>query len=307
MPIYLVGERLKLVRENKFNLEREIQNLVEKNLKSLLNLDLIKSEFTIGNFRIDTLAYDQETNSFVIIEFKRSKNFSVVDQGYAYLALMLNNKADFILEYNETQNKRLMRKNVDWSQSRVIFISQVFTTYQKEAINFKDLPIELWEINRYENNTISFKQIQKTNATESIKTISKIDDKNTVSVAKEIKVYTEEDHLLSASIEIKELFDIFKARIIEFNGDIITKAKKQTIDFRIDNKIFCDIIVQANALKIILNLKKGMLEDFKKIARDISSVGHWGNGDYELKLFKEDDLDYILSLVKQSYTNSLSN
>jgi hypothetical protein len=91
------------------------------------------------------MAYDNETNSFVIIEYKRDKNFSVIDQGYAYLSLMLNNKADFILEYNENQEKTLKRKDVDWSQSRVVFISPSFTSYQKEAINFKDLPIELWE------------------------------------------------------------------------------------------------------------------------------------------------------------------
>ncbi len=46
----------------------------------------------------------------------------------------------------------------------------MFTNYQREAINFKDLPIELWEIKRFENDTISFEQIQKTSAKESIKT-----------------------------------------------------------------------------------------------------------------------------------------
>ena len=64
----------------------------------------MKSEFTLHNFRIDTLAFDEESKSFVIIEYKKDKSFSVVDQGYAYLSLMLNNKADFILEYNESLN-----------------------------------------------------------------------------------------------------------------------------------------------------------------------------------------------------------
>jgi hypothetical protein len=45
----------------------------------------------------------------------------------------------------------LKKDNVDWSQSRVIFISPQFTTYQRKAIEFKDLPIELWEVKKYSN------------------------------------------------------------------------------------------------------------------------------------------------------------
>jgi predicted transport protein len=103
-----------------FRLEKEIQVLVEKKLMMLLNLAFIRSEFSLNNFRIDTLAFDKETKSFVIIEYKRDKNFSVIDQGYAYLSLMLNNKADFILEFNESQQTILKRTDVYWSQSKVI-------------------------------------------------------------------------------------------------------------------------------------------------------------------------------------------
>src|ERR1035437_363687 len=144
MPLYKIDRQLEHIKETSFKLEREIQQLTEQNLQSLLRLNLIRSEFSLNNFRIDTLAFDPEFKSFVIIEFKRDKAFSVIDQGYAYLSLMLNNKADFILEYNESQNQSLKRTDIDWSQSKVIFISPFFTTYQREAINFKDLPIELW-------------------------------------------------------------------------------------------------------------------------------------------------------------------
>jgi hypothetical protein len=47
------------------------------------------------------LAYDPQACAFIIIEYKRDKNISVVDQGFTYLSLMLENKADFIVEYNE--------------------------------------------------------------------------------------------------------------------------------------------------------------------------------------------------------------
>lgn len=129
MPLYKIGQQLEHVKETSFKFERELQQLTEKNLHSLLRLNFIRSEFSLNNFRIDTLAFDPEAKSFIIIEYKRDKNFSVIDQGYAYLSLMLNNKADFILEYNESQNKSLKRTDVDWTQSKVIFISPLFTTY----------------------------------------------------------------------------------------------------------------------------------------------------------------------------------
>lgn len=95
MKIYsLQKQKLNEIKENPFKLEREIQNLFEKNLDELMGLTFVKSEFSIKNKRIDTLAFDKQTNAFVIIEVKRDKNLSVVDQGFTYLSLMLENKAD---------------------------------------------------------------------------------------------------------------------------------------------------------------------------------------------------------------------
>jgi RecB family endonuclease NucS len=69
----------------------------------------VKSELQLGTLRIDTLAFDNENKSFVIIEYKIDQSFSVIDQGYAYRGLLLNNKAEFILEYNEYKNQSLKR------------------------------------------------------------------------------------------------------------------------------------------------------------------------------------------------------
>lgn len=299
MAIYNLGQKLNLIKEKPFKYEREIQTLVESNLISLLRLEFIRSEFLLNNFRIDSLAFDNETKSFVIIEYKRDKNFSVIDQGYAYLSLMLNNKADFILEFNENQSHSLKRTDVDWSQSKVIFISPQFTNYQKEAINFKDLPIELWEIKRYENEIIYFSQIQKASAIESIKTITKNDDV-VEAVNKEVKVFTEQDHLQKGDFETIELYNEVKSRIISLDDNIEPQPKKQTIGFKVNNNIFCDIVLQGKGLKVYLNLKSGDLQDQKHIARDVSNVGHWGNGSYEIKISDLDDIDYIISLIKQS-------
>ncbi len=292
---------LEQIKESPFKLEKEIQSLTEQNLMVILGLDFVCSEFSIGNFRIDTLAFDKTSYSFVIIEFKRDKNFSVIDQGYAYLSLMLNNKADFILEYNENNKNTLKRNDVDWSQSRVVFISPHFTTYQKEAINFKDLPIELWEVKRFSNSTISYNQIKTAGARESIKTISRQDD-TIEKVTREIKVYTEQEHLEGIPDEIKELYEKFKIAVLNLDA-LDVKPKKLYIAFVATTNVV-DVRIQKNALKIWINLLKGQLDDPKGLCRDVSQTGHWGNGDYELQISSDDNLEYILSLVKQSLSKN---
>jgi predicted transport protein len=297
MALFKIEKSLEYIKEKPFRLEKEIQDLTESNLKTILGLDFVKSEFALNNFRIDTLAFDKEANAFVIIEYKRDKNFSVIDQGYAYLSLMLNNKADFILEFNENLDKTLKRNDVDWSQSRVLFVSPAFTNYQREAINFKDLPIELWEVKRFENSTVSYEQIQKAGAQESIKTITKT-DQTIDNVAKEIKVYSEQEHLENANEEIKELYEKMKNAILNFDN-IEVKPKKKYIAF-VSGRNVVDIHPQRKALKIWINMTIGELDDPKGITRDVSSTGHWGNGDYELQINSDEDLEYILSLIKQS-------
>jgi len=297
MALFRIEKRLEYIKEKPFRLEKEIQDLTENNLKNIFGLEFVKSEFALNNFRIDTLAFDIDANAFVIIEYKRDKNFSVIDQGYAYLSLMLNNKADFILEFNENLDKTLKRTDVDWSQSRVLFVSPAFTNYQREAINFKDLPIELWEVKRFENNTVSYEQIQKAGAQESIKTISKT-DKTIDNVAKEIKVYSEQEHLENINEEIKELYEKFKSAIQNLDN-LEIKPKKKYIAF-VAGKNVIDILPQKKALKMWINMNKGELDDTKGITRDVSTTGHWGNGDFEIQVKDDENLEYILSLVKQS-------
>jgi len=142
MKLYKInGRTLEKVINDPFKLEKDIQELVEGNTRTLFGLEFVRSEFSVDNFRIDTLCFDPESRSFTIIEYKKDKNFSVIDQGYTYLSLLLNNKAEFILEYNELTEQTLKRGDVDWSQSRVIFISPRYTSYQKHSVNFKDVPV----------------------------------------------------------------------------------------------------------------------------------------------------------------------
>lgn len=292
-------QKLSLIKEKPISLEKDIQKLTEGNLETIFGLRFISTEFPVQDFRIDTLAFDEETRSFVIIEYKRNRSSSVIDQGFSYLAAMLNNKADFILEYNEKTKEKLGRKDVDWSQSKVLFLAQRFTTYQKNAINFRDLAIELWEVKAYNNSTILYNQLLASDAKESIKTTSK--NKTTIaSVSKEIKVYTLDDHLEKTTERIKNLFLTLREKLLEFDDNIEEKPTKLYISYRTQSS-FASIVLQKKDIKIYLSISQKRLNDPKQVSADVTDVGRWPTGETTTSLNKQEDLPYILTLIEQAY------
>lgn len=289
------------LREKPFKLEREIQNLFEENLAMMTGLEFVKSEFSIQNQRVDTLAYDLESKSFVIIEYKRSHNYSVFDQGVSYLNTLLKFKADFVLTYNETLHKFLKKDEVDWSQSRVVFVSPAFNQVQKQAVDFKDLNIELWEVKRFENDIVVVNGIKKSAASPSVKLSSpKSENSELKEITQELKTYTEEDHLKGKSDEVCELYEEFKQGILGLDAEIQVEIKKLYIAFRKNKKTISDIEIQKSGLKIYINKKIGELNDPKHLMRDVSNLGTWGNGDYQTIVKDTENLEYIMSLVKQT-------
>ena len=298
MTIYSIkNNRLQEIHEQPFKLEREIQEIFEANLNDVMGLRLVRSEFTIKNKRIETLAYDEQSKAFIIIEYKRDKNISVVDQGFTYLGLMLENKADFVLEHQVQLDSNLRMTDVDWSQTRVAFVSPSFTDNQVQATNFKDIAIELWEIKRYTNGTVSINPVKKSKSAASIKPITQ-QNTELKSIADEIRVYTEEDHRSGTSDEIFELYEKFRDAILNLADDIEIKPQKFYVAFKKDGNIAC-LEMQKKKMKIYIGAKAGMLDDPKRIAKDVSSIGHYGTGDYEVQVTNDNDLEYIMSLVKQ--------
>ena len=301
MPIFKINNlKLSEVRNISFPLEKELQDITEKNLDNIFNLEFVSSEFKLNNFRIDTVAFDREINSFVIIEYKKDENYSVIDQGYSYLSLLLNNKADFILEYNEKINRTLKKSDVDWSQSKVLFISSAFTPYQRNAIGFKDLPIEIWEVKKYDNGTIFYNQLKPLEAIESIKIISK--NKTVEKVNKEIREYSFDDIFKKDWIQPKKLFDILREDILKIDERIEEKINKFYIGYKIGFSNVCTI--KAFKSKLEIELVKVDKEDLKDPENKIKRVPwqkyRWGKFcSYTIKNF--DEIDYGLFLIKQVY------
>ena len=291
-----------------FKLEKEIQDIVEDNTEELFGLRMVKSEFTVGDFRLDSLCFDEETKSFVIIEYKRDKSYSVIDQGYAYLSTMLNNKSDFVLEFNENFKDTLKRDEIDWSQSRIIFVSTAFSSYQKTSVNFKDVPFELWEISRFANDTIGLNQLSSTSK-ESIKNVGK--EKGTVikSVSDEIEVFDEDTHLNNATSKVKDLYFELKERISIWDN-IEFRFKKNYMSILNKNKVKIYLNVQKNQIKIHMLRRidfKGDVTSQKVIfdLKDPNNLFELKKGShkeqYEYLLKNEDDLDYLVMMLKQKY------
>jgi predicted transport protein len=299
MTLYAISNgRLKEVQEKPFKLEREIQAVFEQNLSEVMSLTLVRSEFTIKSRRIDTLAFDEVTKAFIIVEYKRDKNISVIDQGFTYLGLMLENKADFIVEFNEQLKRNLKRDEVDWSQTRVVFVSPSFTDFQIEATNFKDIAIELWEVKRYDNNTVAIIQLKKSKSAESIKPLAQ-QNKALMQVVDQIQVYTEDHHLSTASAEISELYEKFRNAILNLSDGIDLVPQKHYLAFKKDKTNIACIELQKKRMKIWIGAKIGKLDDPKKLAFDVSETGHYGTGDYEVRVENDADLEYTMSLIKQ--------
>lgn len=113
-------------------------------------------------------------------------------------------------------------------------------------------------------------------------------------------IYTEEDKISVANEFIKNLYLKTKKELLLI-GDFEIKINKHYITFSNKKTNIVDIHIQNKALKIWLNAPKGYLKNTHGIVRDVSKVGHWGNGDYEISLKSEDYLRVFLDLVCQTY------
>jgi hypothetical protein len=302
------------VEQIPFKLEKDIQSLIEPNVETFFGVKFIKTEFTVDKYRIDTLAFNEENNAFVIIEYKKGNSYSVIDQGYTYLQLLLNNKSDFLLILSQYFNKVLRFEDVDWSQSKIIFISPSFNSYQKDSVNFKDLPFELWEIKRYSNNSLVLSQHHSISR-ESIETLSNPKSESIISnVNKEITpLKTIEFHLSKTSTELAEKWKELSLKIIELE-DIEIVPKNPYISVMKNGKTLVYFSFRKNSIRVEIlrgNLNpdgtksKGYfnIDDPKKIARE--GQWEWKSGTkgtlYIIDFDKNTDLDYLIFLLKQKY------
>ena len=212
--------------------------------------------------------------------------------------------------------ERLLK--IDGSQSKIIFVAESFNSYQKDSVNFDNLPFELWEIKRFSNKTIVLNK-HKSNSKESIGSFTD-GKKNTVleNISKEVKVYTEKDHTSKTSLKMNEKWLELKDSMIELTGTELI-PKKDYISLCSEDsshKTIAYFNFQKNAIRMDFNVgniytdgskSKGffILDDPKKVSS--LRTWEWKNGVignvYKVPISNETDIDYVMFLLKQKYKN----
>ena len=296
------NEIIKL-EKNEFESEKDLQNFVEKNMEKLFSIKFIKSEFQIDKYRFDSVGFnkDEDWNSFVIFEYKKSQNYSLIDQGYAYLNTALDRKSELILLYNEIFNKSLRVNDVNWENIRVYFVSPKFTIYQRDAVQ-ETMPFELYEINQYSQNIITISKYNSNFYQKNGNNKFLNDTKNKIinKVNHEVKVYSETYFLNRLSSDMKDLYFELKTKISELPNVEFTPLKVY-LAIKVNNRPLCSFVFRNNTIKIALSARTNEIEDYRKLVVDWSNIGHWRVGNAMFELTNEDDLEYAMFLIKQTY------
>lgn len=302
-----------------FKKEKEIQELVESNVENVFGLIMIQSEFSVGSYRIDTLCFDEQTNAFVIIEYKRGSSYSVIDQGFSYYQLMMNNRSDFILALSQHLGKVLNVNDVSWPESKILFVAPSFNNYQKDSVNFKNLPFELWTIQRFSNDTVVLNRHQSNSKAElkALKGDGYSDSNDAISTLnKEVQSYTFEDHYSKSSSAVVEQFESLMEGMEDW-GDIEFVPKGKYISLMHGGTTIAYFNFRKKDISIELLRGNEKLDGSRSknffTLNDPESISEakqwvWSSGVkghfYKVVLDAKSDIEYFNFLLKQKY-NSL--
>jgi len=111
---------------------------------------------------------------------------------------------------------------------------------------------------------------------------------------------------LKEGSKTRTLFEKLRKEILYLDSEITQEYLKQYIAYKLETNIV-DVVPQKDKLKLFINIKYNELNDPKKLCRDVSQTGHWGNGDVEVILESEEEIDYIISLVRQAIEKQFGN
>lgn len=271
--------------------EKELQNIIEKNMVDFFGVTFLDSEYKIDNGRMDSIGID-ENNCPVIFEYKRHSSENVINQGLFYLNWLLEHKANFKLLVLEKLGSDIANM-IDWSMPRVICIASDFNKYDEEAIKQINRNVSLIRYKKYGNELVLFELLNAN-------TVAPLEiEKETVSKKQVDKTFTEQ--YSNAPIKFKAIFDELKEFALSLGDDVTENILKLYTAFKKIKNFATMEIYQSN---IRLNLKldpdqyKNQLNDS---LRDIRNIGHWGCGDLQLIIKDTDDLTLAKDLIKQAY------
>lgn len=125
--------------------------------------------------------------------------------------------------------------------------------------------------------------------------------------SKDVKVqgYAIDDHrYLAENSLMRPLFDVLRTNILALDPCINEEFLKHYVAFKAETN-FVDVVPQAKRLILYLNMKFHELYDPKGLAKDVTNIGRWGNGDVEIGLSSNDELPYVMGLVSQAFEKQM--
>lgn len=292
--LFSLNETVTQLSPSSFQLERELQTLIEKNMYTFFGVTFLQSEFSFPNGRIDSLGID-ENNCPVIFEYKRSQNDNVINQGLFYLDWLMDHKAEFKLLTIEKLGTDVANK-IDWSIPCVICIANDFTKFDEHAVNQMQKNIKLIKYKKFGQDLILFEQINSP----SVKPVADTNDELTTVKRTGDKTFAQQ--LEGTSNQLREMYYEIRDYILSLGDDVAENQLKLYTAFKKIRNIVCVEIRQKSILLFLrLNPDEFLDEQEKGLARDVRNIGHWGTGDLEITLKSAEEFEQIKYLVAQSY------
>jgi uncharacterized protein with ParB-like and HNH nuclease domain/predicted transport protein len=96
------------------------------------------------------------------------------------------------------------------------------------------------------------------------------------------------------------IFEQLRKRILNLDVAVREEIKKLYIAYKMTTN-FVDIEPQKKRLKLSLNMPFSEIDDPKELCKDLTGVGHFGNGDVEISVTSLEQLDDVMELVRQSF------
>ena len=95
--------------------------------------------------------------------------------------------------------------------------------------------------------------------------------------------YTVEDHpQLAIGSPMRDLFEIFRKDVLALDPCVSEEFLKLYVAYKAETN-FVDIVPQKSRLRLSLNMQFHELHDPKVLAKDVTNLGRWGNGDVEVR------------------------
>lgn len=299
MALYKInGTDVKKIIVKELDLEKHLQELFENNLDEILNILFLAHEYSTSfGGRIDTLGIDKN-GSPCIIEYKKNQNDSVINQGLSYLRWLLDHKADFEMLCRDKK----IDVEIDWDSPRVICVAESYNKFDIDTADILPINVELFRYRIYDDNILYLEPENYQKVKISTSGIVRNNQKKKEHGEMLQINYSLESHLEKADENVVALFYKLREQITSLDEDIKEEPKKKYIAYKASTN-FADIIVYTKELRITLNVKSGQLNDPENITVDFTKPkkGHWGNGDYEVRISNENDLQKVFDLIKQSY------